>query len=181
MDMMVGLLAIVIALLIWGTLSYNRLVSLARFKDEAWSGIAVQLKRRHDLAPNLFDVVKRYAQHETTLLEEIARQRRYQNGSSRDVVDNEQRYSATLGRVFALAESWPELKSSANFLALQQSLSDIEEQLQLARRYFNATVRDYNINVDSFPSLIIARLFHFAAESSFELENADESLLPRME
>ncbi|APS31610.1 LemA family protein [Pectobacterium brasiliense] len=180
MEIYLGL-ALVGLVIIWAIFTYNRLISLRRFKDEAWSGIAVQLKRRHDLAPNLLTLVKRYAQHEKDLLEAISRQRTSQTGSTRQIAQNEREYSGTLGRFFALAESYPDLKANQNFLALQQSLSEIEEQLQMSRRYFNATVRDLNIQVESFPSLLIAKLFQFKTEAFFELENPAEGGVPRME
>jgi LemA protein len=180
MEIYIGL-AVIAVVLVWMIILYNRFITLRRYKDEAWSGIAVQLKRRHELAPNLFSLVKRYAEHEKTLLEEIARQRGELVGSPRQIADNEQRYSKTLGRIFALAEAWPELKASENFLSLQQALAEIEEHLQLARRYFNGTVRDYNILVESFPSLLLARLFHFKTEDFFELDDPEEAKLPRME
>lgn len=180
MEIYLGL-ALVGLVIIWAIFTYNRLISLRRFKDEAWSGIAVQLKRRHDLAPNLLTLVKRYAQHEKDLLEAISRQRTSQTGSTRQIAQNEREYSGALGRFFALAEAYPDLKANQNFLALQQSLSDIEEQLQMSRRYFNATVRDLNIQVESFPSLLIAKLFQFKTETFFELENPAEGDVPRME
>lgn len=180
MEMYIGL-AIVAVVILWTIVTYNRFISLRRFKDEAWSGIAVQLKRRHDLAPNLLSLVKRYAQHEKELLEEIARQRGVVVGNPQQVADSEQQYSGTLSRIFALAEAYPELKANENFLSLQQSLAEIEEQLQMARRYFNGTVRDFNILVESFPSLLLARLFNFKAEAFFELDSPEEAKLPRME
>ncbi|WP_308561620.1 LemA family protein [uncultured Klebsiella sp.] len=180
MEMYIGP-AIVAVMLLWAIITYNRFISLRRFKDEAWSGIAVQLKRRHELAPNLLSLVKRYAQHEKELLEEIARQRSVMMRDPRQIADSEQQYSRTLSRIFALAEAYPELKANENFLSLQQSLAEIEEQLQMSRRYFNGTVRDYNILVESFPSLLLARLFNFRAELFFELDSLEESKLPRME
>lgn len=180
MELYIGL-AIAAIVIIWVILTYNRFISLRRFKDEAWSGIAVQLKRRHDLVPNLLNLVKRYAQHEKELLEAIAGQRTNLVGDTRQVAQNEQQYSGILGRVFALAEAYPELKANENFLSLQQSLAEIEEQLQMARRYFNGTVRNLNILVESFPSLLIAKLFNFKADSFFELESPEEAQLPRME
>lgn len=180
MKMYIGL-AVLVVVLVWVIMTYNRFISLRRFKDEAWSGVAVQLKRRHDLAPNLLSLVKRYAQHEKELLEELGRQRSVLVGSTRQIADSERHYSATLGRIFALGEAWPELKASDNFLSLQQSLNEIEEQLQMARRYFNGTVRDMNILVESFPSLLLARLFKFKAEAFFELDSPEEAKSPRME
>ena len=173
--------AAIAAILIWAVITYNRFISLRRFKDEAWSGIAVQLKRRHDLAPNLLSLAKRYALHEKSLLEEIARQRSDLTGNPREIADRERHYAGMLGRFFAVAEAWPELKASENFIALQQSVSEIEESLQLARRYFNGTVRDFNILVESFPSLLLARLFNFKAQEFFELDNPAEAKAPQME
>lgn len=175
------ILGVIAVLVVWVVMTYNRFIRLRRFKDEAWSGIAVQLKRRHDLAPNLLSLVKRYAQHEKELLEEISRQRVKLTGSTQEIAQNERDYSGVLGRIFALAEAYPELKANQNYLSLQQSLGDIEEQLQMARRYFNGTVRDLNILVESFPSLIIARLFSFKTESFFELEDPNDAEVPRMD
>ncbi len=101
--------------------------------------------------PNLLNLVKRYAQHEKALLEEITRQRSILQGNPQQIADNERQYSGTLSRIFALAEAYPELKANENFLSLQQTLAEIEEQLQMARRYFNGTVRNFNILVESFP------------------------------
>lgn len=180
MEIYIGL-AVIAVVLIWAIMTYNRFISLRRFKDEAWSGIAVQLKRRHDLAPNLLSLVKRYAQHEKELLEEITRQRNNLVGNTQQIAESERQYSGTLGRIFALAEAYPELKANENFLSLQQSLAEIEEQLQMARRYFNSTVRDFNILVESFPSLLLARLFNFNVGTFFELEDPEDAKLPRME
>lgn len=180
MELYIGL-AVAAVVIIWVILTYNRFISLRRFKDEAWSGIAVQLKRRHDLVPNLLSLVKRYAEHEKELLEAISSQRSNLVGDTRQIAQNEQAYSGILGRVFALAEAYPELKANENFLSLQQSLTEIEEQLQMARRYFNGTVRNLNILVESFPSLLIAKMFNFKADSFFELESPEEAQLPRME
>ena len=146
MEMYIGL-AVLVVVLVWVIMTYNRFISLRRFKDEAWSGIAVQLKRRHDLAPNLLSLVKRYAQHEKELLEELGRQRSVLVGSTKQIADSERHYSATLGRIFALGEAW----------------------------------RDLNILVESFPSLLLARLFKFKAEAFFELDSPEEAQSPRME
>ena len=174
-------LAVIAVVILWIVMTYNRFISLRRFKDEAWSGIAVQLKRRHDLVPNLLSLVKRYAQHEKELFENISLQRSNLTGNIRDVAESERVFSGTLGRIFALAEAYPELKASDNFLSLQQSLAEIEEQLQMSRRYFNGTVRDFNILVESFPSLILARLFGFKTYAFFELEDPEDAKLPSMD
>ena len=174
-------LGIIAVALLWVVMTYNRFISLRRFKDEAWSGIAVQLKRRHDLLPNLLSVVKRYAQHEKELFENLSRQRSNLAGNTREVAESERALSGALGRIFALAEAYPELKANENFLSLQQSLAETEEQLQMARRYFNGTVRDFNILVESFPSLVLARLFGFKTDTFFELEDPEDAKLPRMD
>ena len=180
MEMSIGLV-ILAATLLWVIITYNRFITLRRYKDEAWSGVAVQLKRRHDLAPNLFSLVTRYAEHEKNLLEEIARQRSVMVGGPQQVVNDEKQYAGTLKQIFALGEAYPQLRANENFLSLQQTLNDIEEQLQLARRYFNGTVRQFNILVESFPSLVLARLFNFKSEMMFELDDPDEAKNPRME
>ncbi|PVZ87097.1 hypothetical protein C9426_13250 [Serratia sp. S1B] len=180
MEIYIGL-AVIAVVLLWVIITYNRFISLRRFKDEAWSGISVQLKRRHDLAPNLLSLVKRYAQHEKELLEEISRQRSNLTGTPSQIAEDERQYSGTLGRIFALAEAYPELKANENFLSLQQTLAEIEEQLQMARRYFNGTVRDLNILVESFPSLLLARLFNFKTEAFFELDNPEDATVPKMD
>lgn len=175
------LIAVIVVAFIWLILTYNRFISLRRFKDEAWSGIAVQLKRRHDLLPNLLSLVKQYAQHEKDLLETISSHRHELVGNPGQIAENERKYSGALNRVFALAESYPELKANENYLALHQSLNEIEEQIQMTRRYFNGTVRDFNILVESFPSLILAKLFNFKTEVFFELDNPEDAQVPRME
>ncbi|MGL5388891.1 MAG: LemA family protein [Serratia sp. (in: enterobacteria)] len=180
MEIYIAVAAIAVVL-IWAVMTYNRFISLRRFKDEAWSGIAVQLKRRHDLVPNLLSLVKRYAQHEKELFETLSSQRSELVGSTRQIAENERELSGALGRIFALAEAYPELKANENFLSLQQSLAEIEEQLQMARRYFNGTVRDLNILVESFPSLLLARLFNFNTDAFFELEDPEDAQVPRMD
>ena len=133
MEIYIAVAAIAVVL-IWAVMTYNRFISLRRFKDDAWSGIAVQLKRRHDLAPNLLTLVKRYALHEKELFETLSRQRRDLVGNTPQVAESEKEFSGALSRIFALAEAYPELKANENFLSLQQSLAEIEEQLQMARR-----------------------------------------------
>lgn len=180
MEIYIAVAAIAVVL-IWAVMTYNRFISLRRFKDEAWSGIAVQLKRRHDLIPNLLSLVKRYAQHEKELFATLSNQRSDLVGNTRQIAENERELSGALGRIFALAEAYPELKANENFLSLQQSLAEIEEQLQMARRYFNGTVRDFNILVESFPSLLLAQLFNFKTEAFFELEDPADAQVPRMD
>lgn len=174
----IGVLAVV---LLWGISIYNRLVSLSRLRQEGWSGVLVQLKRRHDLVPNLVNTVKGYMTHEQGVLEEVTRARALQGGSTAEVAASENQFTQAIGRLFALAENYPDLKASSNFLELQQTLAEIEEELQLARRYFNGTVRDFNILVASFPSLIVARLFAFVEQDFFELDDQSEAAVPNVQ
>lgn len=165
----------------YGIVIYNRFISLGRLRDEAWSGILVQLKKRHDLVPNLVETVKGYAAHEKSLLEELAARRSMLGGASpAELAKDESILSGLLGRVIALAEAYPDLKASSNFGALQNTLTEIEEAIQMARRYYNGSVRDYNILVESFPSLIVAAIFKFTPSSFFELDDPSEAAAPKV-
>ncbi|MDR1650909.1 MAG: LemA family protein [Synergistaceae bacterium] len=164
---------IAIAALLWGISVYNRLIRLASLKDEAWSGVDIQLKRRFDLVPNLVETVKGYASHERNTLEAVIGARSaIQTASTQDArIDAENSLTQTLRTLFAVAESYPELKANANFTELQRELSSLESDLQLARRYYNGTVRDFNIAVKSFPAVLISRRFGYEEAPMF---SADE-------
>lgn len=177
--MILGFLAAVAGIAVWGILIYNRFILLGRRKDEAWSGVLVQLKRRHDLVPNLVKTVQGYAAHEKSVLEGVVKARRWQPGAAPgQVAESENIFAKALGKLFALAEAYPELKANQNFIRLQEELVGIEEAIQLARRYFNGTVRDFNVLVSSFPSLIIARQFAFRESAFFELDDPAETAVP---
>jgi LemA protein len=169
-------------ILVWAISIYNRLISRRTLKEEAWSGIDVQLKRRHDLVGNLVNAVKGTMQHERGLLEEVARVRSaaQQAGGAAAVAAAEAGLGQGLGRLFAVMENYPALKADANAMQLQQELSSLENDIQLARRYFNATVRDLNILIQSFPSSVIARHFKFREGEFFELDNAAEKARPQV-
>ena len=174
------LLALVAGVLLWAILLYNGLVRMRNMVEEAWSGIDVQLKRRTDLIPNLVATVKGYAAHEKGTLEEVIRLRGLAQ-SAHGVGETAQAQGllgAALGKLFALAENYPDLKANANFAQLQASLGEIEEQIQLARRYYNGAVRNLNIAVESFPSNLIAGRFGFVKAEFFELENTAERAVP---
>jgi len=166
------LILIVILLLIY---YYNKFISLRNQADESFSGIDVQLKRRYDLIPNLVETVKGYASHEKTTLENVTKARNMAMNAEgvKEKAKAENMLSETLKSIFALSENYPDLKANENFLNLQNTLSEIEENIQMARRYYNAVVRDYNILCEAFPSVIIANAFSFKKRDFFEIEAAE--------
>jgi len=157
---------------------FNRLVRSRNQVSEAWAGIDVQLQKRAELVPNLVQTVKGYATHESTVFEEVTRIRSSQETGVDARARQETALSRSLGRLFALAERYPDLKASEGFQQLHSTLVDIEDQLQYARRYYNGAVRDNNIRVESFPSNIIASLFGFRAAEFFEIELASQRSAP---
>lgn len=165
---------------VFAILIYNRLVRLRNLVREAWSGIDVQLKRRTDLIPNLVATVKAYAAHERRLLEDIVERRNASLAAATvpTQAQAERALQGTLHRLLAVAEAYPELKSDGNFRALQEELSTIEDYLQMARRYYNGTVRDLNIAVQSFPQVLLARPLGFREEPFFELDDPAEGNVP---
>jgi LemA protein len=177
------LLALAVAILLWGILVYNGLVRMRNMVQEAWSGIDVQLKRRTDLIPNLVSTVKGYAEHEKGTLEEVIRLRGLAQNAQGvgETAKAQGLLGAALGKLFALAENYPDLKANANFAQLQASLGEIEEQVQLSRRYYNGAVRNLNIAVESFPSNLVAGRFGFEKAEFFELESPSERAVPKVE
>ncbi len=183
MGILVAAAAVLLLFVIWLALSFNGLVRARNFRNEGWSGIDVQLRRRHSLVPNLVEVVKGYAAHERRVLDEVV-QRRVEAVRARTVREKESSESAlslSLGQLFAVVEAYPELKANVNFLELQKQLAEVEEQLALARRYYNATARNLNIRVESFPSNVTARWFGFGLSDYFEVETAAERAAPKVE
>lgn len=159
---------------------YNKLVRLKNMVEEAWSGIDVQLKKRYSLIPNLVNTIKGYATHEKDVFENVSAMRSA-GINAKTVAEHNQAENAitqALGRLFAVAENYPELKASTNFQDLQNQLSTIEHDIQLARRYYNGTARDKNISVESFPSNIVASLFGFEKSEYFEIEDSKERETP---
>lgn len=164
--------AVIIALIIiWAIASYNSLVKLRNKGDEAESAIDAHLKERADLIPNLVETVKGYASHEAETLENAISARNGASGKDRASAENE--ISGVLGHLFAVAESYPDLKANQNFLDLQRQLSRIEEELRNARKYFNAIVREYNDKIMVFPSSLIAAAFHFTKRDYYEVDDED--------
>jgi LemA protein len=179
------IIAVAAATVVYAIAVFNRLVRTRQMANEAWSGIDVQLKRRSDLVPNLVETVKGYAAHERSVLEEVTELR----GAARavpadDVVARakaEGALSAALGKLLAVAESYPDLKASGNFLELQKELSALEDDLQMARRYYNGAVRNLNVLVQSFPSSVIAGVCGFSTRDFFELADGGERLPPQVQ
>ena len=182
MNILYIFLGIIIVIGIWAIFLYNRLVSLRNRAKEAWSDIEVQLKRRHNLIPNLVETVKGYASHEREVLEKVteARTKAISAQTLREKGEAENMLSQTLKTLFAVAENYPDLKASSNFLELQRELRDTEDKIQAARRFYNANVRDLNIAIESFPSNIIAKLFNFQKMDLFEIEEAEEKEVPKV-
>jgi LemA protein len=175
--------ALIAGIVLWAVVLYNGLVRKRNTVEEAWSGIDVQLKRRTDLIPNLVTTVKGYAAHEQSILEDIVRLRGQAQKAQGvgETAQTQELLGQALGRLFALAENYPDLKANTTFLQLQSSLQEIEEQIQLARRYYNGAVREMNIAVEAFPSNLIANRFSFVKAEFFELENATERAVPKVE
>ncbi len=164
----------------WFALTYNRLVHGRNLVDEAWSGVDVQLKRRSDLIPAIVNAVRAYGKHEVDTLAEVtlARIDDRQDSAAEARAASESEVSRYLGRLMAVAEDYPEVRADQSYLELQRTLSEVEDHIQLARRYYNGSVRNYNIRVQSFPSILVARLLAFGPREFFEIELATNRLAP---
>jgi len=168
----------VLILSLTGVWIYNGLVRNRNLVNEAWAGIDVQLQKRHELVPNLVSTVKGYVAHESGVFEEVARIRSTRSGEVADTAQQETALSKSLGKLFALAEAYPELKASEGFQQLHNSLVEIEDHLQYARRYYNGAVRNNNNKVESFPSNLLAGLFGFKTAEFFEIEFSSQRNSP---
>lgn len=178
-----SLAGVVLLTIMWAIAKYNSFVRLKVLIDEAWSGIDVQLKRRYDLIPNLVSTVKGYSVHEKETLENIAKFRTaaMTAHSVTDKADAESALTNSLKSLFAVAESYPELKANENYMHLQKELSTIEQEVQLSRRYYNGTVRGYNTAIATFPASMIAGASGFTPAVYFELTNQQERNVPNVE
>ncbi len=176
--------AIVLGAAGYAIIIYNSLVSNRQMVREGWSGIDVQLKRRTDLIPNLMETVKGYMAHERETLDAVVSARAKATSAAaagpeaRAKAEGE--LSAALGRLLAIAEAYPDLKANTTFLEFQTALQGVEDEIQMARRYYNGAVRNLNIQVESFPSNIVANTFKFTQEQYFELENEAERAVPQV-
>lgn len=168
------ILAVVVALAIFFWVAYNSLVTLKIRVDEAWSDITVQLKRRVDLIPNLVESVKGYAAHEKGVFQAVteARANVVNAQGVKQTAEAENQFEGALKNLFAVAEAYPDLKANQNFIELQQELVDTEDKIQASRRFYNGGVRDLNTKIQTFPSNIVAGMFHFTNREFFELDEA---------
>lgn len=166
-----GLVVVLILIVI-----YNKLVRLRNTVRSSWSDIDVQLKKRHDLVPGLVDTVKRYAEHERGVFEEVteARAKAIQSVGPNRAARSESMFGISIGKLFVVAEAYPDLKANQNFLQLQNQFRELEDGIESARRYYNAVVRDYNTSTETFPSLIVAALLRFKPAEFFQLDSSAE-------
>ena len=165
-------LGVIVLVALGAVVSYNRFVSQKNLIKDAWANIDTELRRRYDLIPNLVETVKGYATHEREVFEEVTRARASAAGATGSPAAQaaaEGPFMAALGKLFAVAEAYPDLKANQNFLALQTELSNTEDRLQTSRRFYNANVREFNVRVQAFPSSIIAGMFHFELAEFFEI------------
>lgn len=178
------LLLVAVAVGGYAVYAYNMLVRNRQLVEEGWSGIDVQLKRRTDLIPNMLETVKGYMAHERETLQAVTDARAAvqgaQNASPAERGQAEGILSGALGRLFAVAEAYPDLKANTNFLEFQSALQTVEDEIQMARRYYNGAVRNLNIAVYSFPSNVVAGAFGFKKAEYFELDNETERAVPEV-
>src|SRR5688572_31004402 len=168
-------------IVLWAVYAFNRFVTLRNRAEEAWADIEVQLKRRYDLIPNLVNTVKGYATHESSAFENVTKARTLAMGASGPTeahAQAENMLTGALKSIFALAEAYPDLKANQNFLALQNELSDTENKIQAARRFYNSNVRDLNTGIESFPGNVVAGMFGFKKKEFFDLADNDAAQNP---
>lgn len=177
---MIVILIVVVVATIYFIYAFNQLIQLRNLVNEAWSGIDVQLQKRYDLIPSIVEVVKAYALHEKSLFENIAilRHQGIQANNIKAQEVAEVGISKALGNLFVVVEGYPELKANQNFLELQLELSKVEDDLQRARRYYNGSVRNYNILIEQFPSMLVAKLANHKQSTFFDIANETEKNTP---
>ncbi|MCP4933228.1 MAG: LemA family protein [bacterium] len=179
------ILGIVVLIAIYAISLYNKLVKNRQMVNEGWSGIDVQLKRRSNLIPNLLAAVKGYMAHEKDLLEDITKMRTKADGAQNEGPETRAKAEGALSggllKLFAVMENYPELKANENIMEFQNSLEEIEDQIQLSRRYYNGAVRNMNVSVESFPSNLIANQFQFRSAEFFEIDSKHSRELPKVE
>jgi len=166
----------VAAIVFWVVFVYNRLITLKNRLKEAWADIEVQLKRRYDLIPNLVETVKGYASHESSVFEKVTEARTRAMGAKtlKEKGEAENALSGTLKTLFAVSENYPQLRASENFQKFQDELTDTEDKIQAARRFYNANTRDFNTQIETVPSNFVAKIFNFKSAEFFEIEEATQ-------
>lgn len=174
------IIVIIAIIVLWLITTFNGLITRKRRVDEAWSDIDIQLKRRYDLIPNLMGAVKGYLQHEQGVLEKVTQARAVAMGAHTpgEHGQAENMLTSALKSLFAVSENYPDLKASQNFLQLQDELSDTENKIQAARRFYNGNVRDYNTAIEQFPTNLITGLFGFKEREFFEITEVSERQAP---
>ncbi len=174
------ILSIIAVIIVWAIVMYNGLISRVNRAKEAWADIDVQLKRRYNLIPNLIESVKGYAAHEKTVFEDVTKARGAAMGASgtQGKAHAENMLSSTLKSLFAVAEAYPDLKANENFLQLQRELTDTEDKIQAARRFYNGNVRDLNTSIQQFPTNTMAHMFNISEQEMFELDEGDAAQKP---
>jgi LemA protein len=180
--LIIVLVVIGVLVAIYGVVTFNNLIRLNIRAQEGFSDIDVQLKRRHDLIPNLVETVKGYAAHERQVFENVtaARSRAVAASGPQAQAEAENALSGALRQLFAVAEAYPELKASQNFIELQDEITDTEDKIQAARRFYNMTVRDLNIKIQQFPSRYLAPLANVQKRDFFEIEDAGDRAVPQV-
>jgi len=176
------IIGIVVLIVLWLVLTFNRLITLRTRAKEAWADIDVQLKRRYNLIPNLVETVKGYAGHEKEVFQKVteARTKAMAAGTVEEKAKAENFLSSTLKSLFAVTENYPDLKASQNFLELQRELRDTEDKIQASRRFYNTNVRDLNIKIEVFPANLVAKVFKFVKMEFFEIEEAAAREVPKV-
>lgn len=176
-------LAVVVVAALWATAQYNGLVRLRNLVQESWKQIDVELQRRHDLIPNLVETVKGYAKHESGTFEAVTAARTAAAAPGSTVAQQaaqENVLTQALGRLFAVAEAYPDLKANVNFQQLQQELTNTEDRIAAGRRFYNANVREFNTKIEVFPTNVIAGMFHFEKAEYFEIEDQAARATPEV-
>ena len=179
---MILVLIVVVVIVLWAVATYNGLIGLRVRSENAWSDINVQLKRRYDLIPNIVETVKGYASHEQKVFQQVTEARSRAMGASTPGEKGaaESALAGSLRGLIAIAENYPQLRANENFLGLQKSLTEIEEAVQSARRYYNAVVRDFNTKTQVLPDALIANIGGFKAKEFFQLDSPDEAKNPKV-
>ncbi len=178
MGLFILLVVLAVIATIWAIVIYNQLVRNRNLVEEGWSGVEVQLKRRANLIPNLIEAVKGYMTHEKGVLTNVT-ELRSKSMAAQEIAKKgelENALSRSLANLFAVAENYPDLKANQNFLDLQKQLAEIEDQIQLSRRYYNGTVRNLNIKIESFPSNLVAKKYNFVKAEFFDMDEAEKAV-----